>query len=65
MEAVCRHVAELIIGEDPAQIDYSWTKLYRDMNWLGQAGPLISTINAVGIVVWAIAGARRLVGTGV
>ncbi len=58
VEAACRHVAERIAGEDPTRIDYLWTKLYRDMNWLGQAGPLMSAISAVDIALWDIAGKR-------
>jgi galactonate dehydratase len=58
VEAACRHIAELVIGEDPTRIDYLWTKLYRDMNWLGQAGPLMSAISAVDIALWDIAGKR-------
>lgn len=58
VEAACRHVAERIIGEDASRIDYLWTKLYRDMNWLGQAGPLMSAISAVDIALWDIAGKR-------
>lgn len=58
IEAACLHVAERIIGEDPTRIDYLWTKLYKDMNWLGQAGPLMSAISAVDIALWDIAGKR-------
>ncbi len=58
VEAACLHVAERIIGEDATRIDYLWTKLYRDMNWLGQAGPLMSAISAVDIALWDIAGKR-------
>jgi galactonate dehydratase len=58
VEAACRHVGEVIAGEDPTRIDYLWTKLYRDMNWLGQAGPLLSAISAVDIALWDIAGKR-------
>ena len=58
IEAACRHVGEVIVGEDPTRIDYLWTKLYRDMNWLGQAGPLLSAISAVDIALWDIAGKR-------
>jgi galactonate dehydratase len=54
----CRHVAETLIGEDPTRIDYIWTKLYRDFNWLGQGGPLLSAISAVDIALWDIAGKR-------
>jgi galactonate dehydratase len=58
VEAACAHVAGLIAGEDPSRIDYTWTRLYRDMNWLGQAGPLMSAISAVDIALWDIAGKR-------
>jgi galactonate dehydratase len=52
----CRHLGETIIGEDPARIDYLWTKLYRDFNWLGQAGPVMSAISAIDIALWDISG---------
>jgi galactonate dehydratase len=58
VEAACRHVADLILGEDPTRIDYLWTRLYRDLSWLGQAGPLMSAISAVDIALWDIAGKR-------
>lgn len=56
VEAACRHVGERIIGLDARQIDFIWTKLYRDMHWLGQAGPLLSAISAVDIALWDIKG---------
>lgn len=56
VEAACRHVGDCIIGEDARRIDFLWTKLYRDMNWLGQAGPLLSAISAVDIALWDIKG---------
>lgn len=54
----CRHVRDLLIGEDASRIDYIWTKLYRDLNWIGQAGPVLSAISAVDIALWDIAGKR-------
>jgi galactonate dehydratase len=54
----CRHAGETILGEDPSRIDYLWTKLYRDFNWLGQAGPVMSAISAIDIALWDIAGKR-------
>lgn len=52
VEAACRHVGECILGLDARRIDYIWTKIYRDMNWLGQAGPLLSAISGVDIALW-------------
>lgn len=53
-----RHVGEILKGEDATRIDYLWTKIYRDLNWLGQAGPLLSAISAIDIALWDIAGKR-------
>lgn len=54
--AACEHVGERLVGEDARRIDYLWTKLYRDMNWLGQAGPLLSAIGGIDIALWDIKG---------
>ena len=56
--AACEHIGERILGERDDQIDYLWTKLYRDMNWMGQAGPLLSAISAIDIALWDIKGKR-------
>ena len=58
IEAACQHVGEVLIGQDARRIDYLWTKLYRDMHWLGQAGPLLSAISAVDIALWDLKGKR-------
>lgn len=54
----CRYVGQVVVGEDASRIDYLWTKLYRDFNWLGQGGPLLSAISAIDIALWDIAGKR-------
>ncbi len=56
VEAACQHVGNIIVGQDARRIDYLWTKIYRDMHWLGQAGPLLSAISAVDIALWDIKG---------
>ena len=56
VEAACQHVGNFILGQDARRIDYLWTKIYRDMHWLGQAGPLLSAISAVDIALWDIKG---------
>lgn len=56
VEAACRHVGERIVGEDARRIDYLWTKVYKDLNWLGQAGPVMSAISAIDIALWDIKG---------
>jgi galactonate dehydratase len=54
--AACEFVGQQIIGRDARQIDLLWTKLYRDHNWLGQAGPLLSAISGIDIALWDIKG---------
>ena len=56
IEAACQHVGEFALGMDARRIDYIWTKIYRDMHWLGQAGPLLSAISAIDIALWDIKG---------
>ena len=56
VKAACEHCGKFIGGMDARQIDFIWTKLYRDMNWLGQAGPLLSAISAIDIALWDLKG---------
>ncbi len=56
IEAACQHVGGFVLGLDARRIDYIWTKIYRDMHWLGQAGPLLSAISAIDIALWDIKG---------
>ncbi|GAG49537.1 unnamed protein product, partial [marine sediment metagenome] len=56
VESACQHVGEFVTGLDARRIDFIWTKTYRDMNWLGQAGPLLSAISAIDIALWDIKG---------
>jgi len=56
VEAACQHAGERILGLDARQIDFIWTKLYKDLNWLGQAGPVMSAISAIDMALWDIQG---------
>ena len=56
IEAACQHVGQFVTGHDARRIDFLWTKIYRDMSWLGQAGPLLSAISAIDIALWDIKG---------
>ena len=42
-----QHLGERIIGEDPRRIDYIWTKLYRDLNWLGPIGVMMCAMSGI------------------
>lgn len=56
VKAACEHVGKRILGLDARQIDFVWTKLYKDLNWLGQAGPVMSAISGIDIALWDIKG---------
>jgi galactonate dehydratase len=47
IEAATRHVGERVIGLDPLRTDFIWTKLYRDLNWIGPAGASLCAISGL------------------
>lgn len=68
VEAAARHVGQRIIGMDPMRTDFIWTKLYRDLNWVGPFGASMCAISgidmalldlkgkALGVPVWQLLG---------
>lgn len=42
-----KHAGERIIGMDPMQTDFIWTKLYRDLNWVGPFGASLCAISGI------------------
>jgi galactonate dehydratase len=42
-----QHLGERIIGLDPSRIDYIWSKLYRDLNWLGPTGVMMCAMSGI------------------
>lgn len=42
-----RHAGERIIGLDPMRTDFIWTKLYRDLNWIGPFGASMCAISGI------------------
>jgi len=47
IEAAARHVGERVIGLDPMRSDFIWTKLYRDLNWVGPYGASLCAISGL------------------
>ncbi len=54
-----RHVGERVIGLDPTRIDFIWTKLYRDLNWIGPAGAALCAISGIDMALLDL-NAKRL-----
>lgn len=42
-----KHVGERIVGLDPMRTDFIWTKLYRDLNWVGPHGASLCAISGI------------------
>jgi galactonate dehydratase len=42
-----KHLGERILGLDPGRIDFIWTKLYRDLSWLGPTGVMMCAMSGL------------------
>ena len=51
-------IRELLIGENPVQIEYLWEKMYRSTLVWGRRGLLLRAISAVDIALWDLLGRR-------
>lgn len=47
VQAAARHVGDRVTGMDPLRVDYIWTKLYRDLNWIGPYGASLCAISGL------------------
>lgn len=56
-----KHVGERIIGLDPMKTDFIWTKLYRDLNWLGPFGASMCAISGIDMALLDLKG--KVLGT--
>lgn len=52
----CFGLKEVLIGEDPLDIEGLWTKMYEASNYLGRRGAGIHAISAIDIALWDIKG---------
>lgn len=51
-----KHVGERIIGLDPMRTDFIWTKLYRDLNWMGPFGASMCAISGIDMALLDLKG---------
>ena len=47
VEAATKEIGQRIIGLDPMRTDFIWTKLYRDLNWMGPFGASMCAISGI------------------
>lgn len=56
IEAAARHVGERVIGLDPMRTDFIWTKMYRDLNWIGPFGASMCAISGLDMALLDLKG---------
>ena len=56
IEAAARHVGERVAGLDPLRTDFIWTKLYRDLNWIGPHGASLCAISGLDMALLDLKG---------
>ncbi len=54
--AIARGLRELLVGEDPLQIDRLWQRLYRGSSYYGRSGPALHAISSIDAALWDLAG---------
>jgi len=47
VEAAAKEAGQRIIGLDPMRTDFIWSKLYRDLNWVGPYGASLCAISGI------------------
>ena len=52
----CYGLRELLIGENPLEIEKLWNKMYWSSNYVGRRGAGIHAMSAIDIALWDIAG---------
>lgn len=51
-----KHIGGRIIGLDPMRTDFIWTKLYRDLNWIGPYGASLCAISGIDMALLDLKG---------
>jgi L-alanine-DL-glutamate epimerase-like enolase superfamily enzyme len=53
---ISRGIAEVLVGEDPLQIDRLWQLMYQGSSYYGRGGVASHAISAIDIALWDLAG---------
>jgi galactonate dehydratase len=56
IEAAARHIGQRVVGLDPMRTDFIWTKLYRDLNWIGPYGASMCAISGLDMALLDLKG---------
>jgi galactonate dehydratase len=56
LTAMLRQISDMMAGEDPAQIERLWHKLFRSFTYMGSRGAAVECLSAIDIALWDIRG---------
>ncbi len=56
LTAMLRQISHMMVGEDPAQIERLWHKLFRSFTYMGSRGAAVECLSAIDIALWDIRG---------
>jgi galactonate dehydratase len=56
LTAMLRQIGPTLVGEDPAQIERLWHKLFRSFTYMGSRGAAVECLSAIDIALWDIRG---------
>ena len=54
--AIANSFHNLLVGEDPADVERLWQKMYRGMNYIGRRGIALHALSGIDIALWDIKG---------
>lgn len=54
--AVYRQLSDFLVGDDPAQIEAIWNKVFRAFTYMGTRGMTTSVVSGIDIALWDIRG---------
>jgi L-alanine-DL-glutamate epimerase-like enolase superfamily enzyme len=54
--AIANSLHDLLVGEDPADVERLWQKMYRGLIYIGRRGIALHALSGIDIALWDIAG---------
>jgi galactonate dehydratase len=54
--AILRRIDAIVVGEDPANIERLWHKIFRSFTYMGSRGAAVECVSAIDIALWDIRG---------
>ena len=57
--AIANSLHDLLVGEDPLDVERLWQKMYRGLIYIGRRGIALHAISGIDIALWDIKGKAR------